>query len=683
MHQAWQETGKWLALFLLAPIALAGCKAQEPKITSRAVTTVPTNAHLDIGAPSFVAEAAYIADGNLYLHTVFADGASYGMAKGDRRSTPVARIEHMEESEWQKNETTGEPVPIYGPSRWHAVLNAVQTFVTPSDSGAGAVMDIAGEQELFYYSDDSGSLRTVPMVYKPDTVRVEKTYRLDRVVRDLLPQIQKALPEKDEQLPRRALLTTGDDSDAGYPFVFLDFEHKQARFLRSPERKHKGPLPVETGAQAAAHITLSHVRAVYQQPVTSVVRLFTLVTRTTGSLIDTRKALDPPHQPIPPITKGPGMDLKKWEEELDKITNEETSYGKVSYLIDGEKFFPRLVDTVSAAKKSVRMRMYIFDNDDYAVRIADLLKRRSNEGVGVRIMVDGLGTIGGAAAQPEHQPAGAPKNVEIVKYLRDGSKVKVKPLSNPWFAGDHVKVIIVDDRTAFSGGMNIGREYRYEWHDMMVELTGPVVDYLRDNFEKVWVKHSVLGDFRVLFKVTKPVNPRAPDDYPIRILRTDAQNAQILRAQIAAIRAARQRIYIQNAYFTSDTILYELAKARRRGVDVRVILPYQNDSGIIDRSNAIASNWMMANGIRVYIYPGMSHLKGAIYDGWACLGSANFDAFSLYVNKELNIATSHPATVEEFFQRVFVPDFQKSVELKKPFPKKWHDFLIETLADRL
>jgi phosphatidylserine/phosphatidylglycerophosphate/cardiolipin synthase-like enzyme len=92
---------------------------------------------------------------------------------------------------------------------------------------------------------------------------------------------------------------------------------------------------------------------------------------------------------------------------------------------------------------------------------------------------------------------------------------------------------------------------------------------------------------------------------------------------------------------------------------------------------------MMANGIRVYIYPGMSHLKGAVYDGWACLGSANFDAFSLHVNKELNIATSHPQAVEELVQRVFIADMEKSVELTQPFPRKWHDFLVETLADRL
>ena len=79
----------------------------------------------------------------------------------------------------------------------------------------------------------------------------------------------------------------------------------------------------------------------------------------------------------------------------------------------------------------------------------------------------------------------------------------------------------------------------------------------------------------------------------------------------------------------------------------------------------------------------MSHVKGAIYDGWACLGSANFDALSLQVNRELNIATSHPPVVEELLQRVFLADMAKSVELTEPFPREWWDFLTGLIADVL
>jgi cardiolipin synthase len=130
-------------------------------------------------------------------------------------------------------------------------------------------------------------------------------------------------------------------------------------------------------------------------------------------------------------------------------------------------------------------------------------------------------------------------------------------------------------------------------------------------------------------------------------------------------------------------MIFELAMARRRGVDVRVIIPYLSDSGLIDRSNVKAINAMLDNGIRVYIYPGPSHIKGAIYDGWICLGSANFDQLSLRVNKEMNIATSDPGAVQGFLDQVMLPDLEKSIELKEELPEKWLDTLKETLADQL
>jgi phosphatidylserine/phosphatidylglycerophosphate/cardiolipin synthase-like enzyme len=73
----------------------------------------------------------------------------------------------------------------------------------------------------------------------------------------------------------------------------------------------------------------------------------------------------------------------------------------------------------------------------------------------------------------------------------------------------------------------------------------------------------------------------------------------------------------------------------------------------------------------------------ALYDGWRCLGSANFDDFSLRVNKELNIATTEPSTLQGFLDQVLLPDLNKSVELKEPFPQKWSDYLMELLADHL
>ena len=118
-------------------------------------------------------------------------------------------------------------------------------------------------------------------------------------------------------------------------------------------------------------------------------------------------------------------------------------------------------------------------------------------------------------------------------------------------------------------------------------------------------------------------------------------------------------------------------------MDVRVIMPLETDRGLITRDNALAANVMMENGIRVFVYPGMSHVKAAVYDGWACFGSANFDRLSLRINKEINIATSHPAAVQRLLDELFVPDFARSRELEEPFPERWMDHLMERFGDYL
>ena len=79
----------------------------------------------------------------------------------------------------------------------------------------------------------------------------------------------------------------------------------------------------------------------------------------------------------------------------------------------------------------------------------------------------------------------------------------------------------------------------------------------------------------------------------------------------------------------------------------------------------------------------MSHIKAAVFDGWACLGSANWDNLSFHTNKELNLATSHPQSVDELLERLFEAKFAKSLELTEPFPERWSDHLTEIMVDYL
>ncbi len=390
--------------------------------------------------------------------------------------------------------------------------------------------------------------------------------------------------------------------------------------------------------------------------------------------------------PVPPVFQQPGMDLAQWESDLDALVGKRTSSGSIRFLVGGDEYFPRLVAAIEGAQRSIDVRTYIFDNDDVAVGIADRLRARSDE-VDVRVMLDGLGQLVGTQVDSATLPAGFMPPASMPAYLERDSGVRVRTGTNPWFTGDHAKTTIIDRRLAFVGGMNIGREYRHDWHDMMMEVSGPIVGELQHEADKAWAKAGPLGDLALLGRMAlgalagEPESEPTDQHHPIRLLYTRDLNSEIYRAQLEAIRRARSYVYIQNAYFSDDAILYELARARRRGVDVRVIIASRGDSPTLDLSNEATINRMLRNGIRVYVYPGMTHLKAAVYDGWACLGSANFDKMSLQVNKEINLATAHGPTVRRLLERIFIPDFARSTELREPLPLRWSHLLAEFVAD--
>ena len=486
---------------------------------------------------------------------------------------------------------------------------------------------------------------------------------------------------------RRLLFSTGDAGSYSLPFIYVDMDRPLGLFVRY------GPAPLEGRvasketqiAQSAGHVAQSHLGGLMTRPLSSVYRLFFVAKDVAVETVRPTWLVTLEAAPVPEVYDGPGMDLGDWEARLDQITGREATRGTMKYLVDGDEFFVRLIDTITTATESVDLRTYIFDNDDFAAQVGELLRRRSKEGIDTRILLDGLGTIVATGADDASLPADyeAPESVRL--FLESDSDIDVRQTKNPWLvAGDHVKTTIIDGRVAFAGGMNIGREYRYVWHDLMMELEGPIVDQLQNDFNKAWAHAGVLGDFGYALERLKPnPNSAAETGNPLRILYTQPGNAEIFNAQYAAIRNARSYIYIENAYFTDDAMLYELAKARRRGVDVRVILPLVGNHGPVNQSNVLAANAMLKHGIRVFIYPGMSHVKAAIFDGWVCLGSANWDKLSFRTNLELNIATSHRPYVEALQKRVFEPDFAKSVELTEPFPERWSDHLMEIVADYL
>jgi cardiolipin synthase len=570
---------------------------------------------------------------------------------------------------------------ILGTEDWQQFRDGFLASVLPAGHKSGAVLHFQSS-DYFLYFDEGRQFQSVLLIDKPVDYSIESEWSFAEFLELGLPVLDEFL-RKDGIDDRRVLFNTGDVGAYALPFLYVNVDIPIAVFGRlEPQGRQFATAKAVPIIQTAGHVTASHSTALLFRPFSSVYRLFFVAKEavTETARPDWLIALE--NSGIAPVSHGPGMDLEAWERRLDQMTGRKTSRGTIEFLVDGEAFFTRLIDAVTSAEDSIDLRTYIFDNDDYAERIGQLLKRRSNEGVDVRMLFDGIGTILSTIEQQPTLPADWKGASSVRAYLEAGSKINVRQSPNPWLAGDHVKTIIIDEETAFTGGMNIAREYRYDWHDVMMEVRGPVVDILSHEFRKAWTHAGLFGDYGYFVRRLMPVPNAARNiGFPIRVLFTRVDDPELFRVQREAIRTARQRILVENAYFTDDAMLYELVKARRRGVDVRVIMPLVTDRGPITRNNALAANVMLEHGIRVFIYPGMSHVKAAVFDGWACLGSANWDKWSLAINKELNLATSHQEAVQGLIDQVFEPDFAICPELTEPFPERWSDYLLEFMGD--
>ena len=610
-------------------------------------------------------------------------GASEQGEEGAYRGPYILPLRYHQRARWPELPEGPIQPRILGSKHWNRFIDTVFETVLPKKAMTGIVMTF-GEEDYFLFYNDINNFEARLFTDKPENYVVAETIDFAEFNRRAQPVMAAFLGDEGIE-ERRLLFSTGDAGAYSLPFVYVDLDRELGVFIRYSPAPREGRAASKGSqvAQSAAHLAQSHLGGLATRPVSSLFRLLFVAKDAAVETVRPTWLVTLESQPIPELNDGPGMDLDAWETRLDELTGHGATRGTLEYLVDGEEFFVRFIDAISTATTSVDLRTYIFDNDDFAEKIGKLLRRRAGEGIDTRVLLDGLGTIVATGADDASLPERyvAPESVRL--FLELDSKVDVRQSRNPWLvAGDHVKTTIVDGRVAFAGGMNIGREYRFVWHDLMVELRGPVVDELSNEFNKAWAHAGPLGDAGYVLQRLKP-NPAVAEDvgFPLRLLHTRPGVAEIFLAQREAIRSARKYIYVENAYMTDDAMLYELAKARRRGVDVRVILPLVGNHGPVNKSNALAANAMLEHGIRVFLYPGMSHVKAAIFDGWACLGSANWDKLSFRTNKELNIATSHPDYVQELTRRIFEPDFEKSIELTEPFPERWSDHLAEIVAD--
>ncbi len=591
--------------------------------------------------------------------------------KRDKRANAIP----SPKSDWRE-------VVVIEAAQGNHLLRGFATNTAPAEPGHGIyVQQALGDLVLF--RDTTGKIQRVPFDEKPADIVIDRRFSRHEMASTTALFLEKELKTAyPDQTAFVILWQPGEHVRV----TFLDLKERETITLFPPVEETQGDWPVFGGTvkMLGSFAIVDNGWGFLKNPVSSATRTIHQMLQWTGSFFE--PSLRDRATTIPPVaTNAPGMDLVAWENWLDKhAPNRER--GSIRLLLNGEGFYPQFERRVAEATNKVDIHICIFDRDDVAVRMADLLKARSTN-IEVKVMFDRLNTRGAGDAPPSTpMKEGFVPPGSIRSYLRDGGEVRVRPLLNPGFSCDHSKVFIIDERYAYIGGMNFGREYRYEWHDLMAEVEGPVVASMQRQFNKKWAQSGVWGDcglaVETLFR-QKPnhESTNSADWIELRRLYTKTFDRQIRHAELEAIKRARNHIYLENSYLYSNDMIVALARARLRGVDVRVIMPGENDFASGHSSNLVTSNFLRRHGVRVYYYPGMSHVKALLVDGWVCFGSANFDSLSLRLNREGNLATSDAGFAAKFRRDVFEADFATSRELNEDIVVDWSDHLSDALLN--
>lgn len=374
----------------------------------------------------------------------------------------------------------------------------------------------------------------------------------------------------------------------------------------------------------------------------------------------------------------PRHEMAAW---LEKRTGA-PSGGSVQLLLNGDQFFPHFAESIRTATNRIDLKTYIFDNDDVARQVADRLKARSNE-VDVRVLYDAGGSRIAWGVQAASLPQGDSLGVDnIFDYLAEADAIELRRSSHTLLSSEHSKYCMIDNRLAYFGGMNIGREYRHEWRDAMFALRGPVVDALSLRFDAAWLLAKG-GPLTALKMPQCKLPAPATDRGDLYLIATTPFFHDLYKGRLRAIKTARQRIYIENPYLWNQPILYQLCAARKRGVDVRVTIPRDVNHPIGISANKKTVACLLKHGVRVFIYPGMTHVKAAVYDNWAGFGSANFDDLSLHKNYELNLFTDNPEVVQQIQEELLINGQILSKEIFDAEELSLHDQVKARIAQYL
>jgi len=320
---------------------------------------------------------------------------------------------------------------------------------------------------------------------------------------------------------------------------------------------------------------------------------------------------------------------------------------KVVLLQDGPATYQAMFDAIAAARDHIHMETYIIEDDEVGRRFAAALVAKQAQGVDVRLIYD---SVGAAATPPAFFKHLTDNGVAVLEFnpinplaLRKGWQVNQR---------DHRKLMVIDGRIAFMGGINISGVYsagssrrgskrpaggKPQWRDTHLQVEGPVVAEFQKLFLATWEKQK--GDFRAQRDFFPAAVNRGKE--VVRAIGSSSDDAfsQVYATLLSAIGAAETAVHLTNAYFVPDPqLLAALKDAAGRGVDVRLILPGHSDSWLVLHAGRSHYGDLLRGGVKIHERRGaLLHAKTALVDGvWSTVGSTNLDWRSFLHNDEVN-----------------------------------------------
>ncbi len=333
----------------------------------------------------------------------------------------------------------------------------------------------------------------------------------------------------------------------------------------------------------------------------------------------------------------------------------------IRLLENGEEFFPRVFACIANAKQEIIVETFILFEDRVGLQLHQALVAAARRGVQVDLTVDGFGS---PDLSEEFIRSLVDSGVRI--HIFDPGKRLLGRRVN-LLRRMHRKIVVVDNAVAFVGGINYSVDHLLEYgpeakQDYAVEIRGPLVAEIHRFTHLALVQGQRYQRRRRWWRARKQVRSN-PGDSPLAgtaaamlVVRDNGEHrSDIERHYRIAIRAARSRIVIANAYFFPGyRLMKELRRAARRGVDVRLILQGQPDMPIVKTAASMLYHQLLGAGVRIFEYCERPlHGKVALMDDeWATVGSSNLDPLSLALNLEANVIIRDRAFNQHLYSRL-------------------------------